>query len=187
MGARISITRYTVICIVIVFLSFFAGLKSGMKMEFRRHAREITLAEYRNQKDSGSSFTLIVERPSCRYCAVVTSAIYKNTYDVPVYLLNLEPYLDTPEYERVKEELEVTYLPAFKYITNGEIRYNMNNPLESGYYEAAGTERQDLYRKMQDKIEAFFFGLSGNGPVINEALLDGTIHGVLEKQGEGQS
>lgn len=186
MGKRAKLIQYTIISISILFVSYCAGVKTGAKMEYKRHAREITMDEYKKQKDSGSDFVLIVERPSCRYCAVVTSAIYQNTYDIPVYLLNLEPYLDTPEYDRVKAELEVTYLPGFKYVTGGKIQYNMNNPLESGYYEATGMERQNLYWKMQDKIKAFFAGLYGNSPVINETLLDGAVHGVLEEPGEGQ-
>ena len=56
----------------------------------------------------------------------------------------------------------------------------MNSPLGSGYYEAAAADRLKLYQDMEKKIQGFFNGIAGTGPVINEPLLTGTVIGIPE-------
>lgn len=158
-------------------LLFYGGFYFGTKQEIPRSIQEITIDDYYKMKDNGISFALYIERPSCRYCAVVSSyTLTMKNLPLPVYYISLEPFWESDDYETVKKELETTYLPCFKYISHGEIQYNLNSPLDSSYYNLDGPGRMELYRQMQDRIDAFLNGAAGQGPVIDETpASDGTV------------
>lgn len=169
-----------IMLLLITALVFYVGFFTG-SFERRGHVREITLEQYRDMKAGGSQFILLVGRPSCRYCAIISSAVLTmDCYSLPIYYLSLEQYVNTEEYDTIKAELEVTYLPVMKYIEDCTIRYNLNNPLDSGYFECDGPARLILYEQMVDDINAFIDGAAGDGPVIHETPIseDGHITAV---------
>lgn len=165
-----------IMLLLMAALIFYAGFFTG-SLERRGHVREITLEQYRGMKAGGSQFILLVGRPSCRYCAIISSAVLTMDCDaLPIYYLSLEQYVNTEEYETVKAELEVTYLPAMKYIEDCTIRYNLNNPLDPGYFECDGPDRLILYGQMVDKINRFIDGAAGDGPVTHETPISEESH-----------
>lgn len=168
--------------IILLCISHSLGIWVGKRQESRNHVTTISVEEYNQYVNDKTSFILVVERPSCRYCAIVTSAVYQiNDCELPIYLMDLEPYWETEEYDRIKNELQVSYLPSFKYVKNGNIVYNMNSPLDTGYYESSGKQRRKMYHEMEDKIHKFLAGATGKGPVVNEELLqDVTVQGISE-------
>ena len=87
---------------------------------------------------------------------------------LPIYYLNLEQYINTSTYESIKAELEVTYLPAIKYVEHSVLKYNLNNPLNTDYFKYDGATRLTLYQQMLDKVNAFIDGACGDGPILNE-------------------
>ncbi|XBX10682.1 hypothetical protein QMP26_41855 (plasmid) [Enterocloster clostridioformis] len=172
------------IFIAFLIIVFYLGILVVEGREKQNCIVSISIEDYHKYLNDKASFILVVERPSCRYCAIVTSAVHqiKNS-SLPIYLMDLEPYWGTEEYDLIKSELQVNYLPTFKYIEDGNIKYNMNSPLDTGYYEAAGEQRSKLYHEMEDKIQKFMQGAAGKGPVVNEPLLqDLTIQGVSESK-----
>lgn len=165
-----------------VFISYYAGTIYGKMTEEGTHVQEVSLEEYQTLIARKASFVLVAERPSCRYCAIVTSALNQiEVDDIPIYILNLEPYMGTSTYDGIKAELQITYLPSFKYISNGTIQYNMNNPLDSDYYDATGNTRLQLYHEMELKIADFLAGIRGDGTLIDEPVQTDTLIGVPEK------
>lgn len=153
-----------------ICLVFYGGCFSNKMLTRDQSIQKITIDSFRELKNSGNDFVLYIGRPSCRYCAIVSSYVYtmKNP-PLPVYYISLEPFLGHEEYETIKRELDTVYLPCFKYISDREIQYNLNNPLDSSYYDLDGPERMKLYRQMQDKINAFLDGAAGQAPPINES------------------
>lgn len=172
------------IFIALSFIIFYLGMQVGEHRENKYRIIPISIEEYQKYMDHKSSFILVIERPSCRYCAIVTSAVHRiKDSSLPIYLMDLEPYWGTEQYDLIKSELQVNYLPSFKYIENGNIKYNMNSPLDPGYYESTGDQRRKLYNEMENKIQEFIAGAVGVGPVVNEALLqDLTIQGTSESK-----
>lgn len=165
-----------IMLLLLTALIFYVGFFTG-SLEQHGHVREITLEQYRGMKAGGSQFILLVGRPSCRYCAIISSAVLTMDCDaLPIYYLSLEQYINTEEYDTIKVELDVTYLPAMKYIEDCTIRYNLNNPLDSGYFECDGPDRLILYEQMVDKVIAFIDGAAGSGPVIHEIPISEEDH-----------
>lgn len=150
-------------------LAFYGGSLSNKLLKIDQGIQEITIDNFRELKNSGHDFVLYVGRPSCRYCAIVSSYILTmKSPPLPVYYISLEPFLECKDYEDIKKELDTVYLPCFKYVSGGEIRYNLNNPLDSSYYDLDGPERMKLYQQMQEKINAFLNGAAGQAPPMNE-------------------
>lgn len=160
-----------ILCTVISFtLGYYISSKSHAQNDF--HTQEISYEELHKLMADGAPFILFVGRPSCRYCAVVASAVLTMDCEkLPIFYFSLEQFINTRQYESIKDELEITYLPSFKYIKNGAITYNLNNPLDYDYFEHDGAERLYLYNQMMNKVNNFINGAFGNGPVIDEPLI----------------
>lgn len=157
-------------------LAFYGGSLSSTMLTMNHAIQEITIDRFHELKNSGNDFVLYIGRPSCRYCAIVSSYVLtmKNP-PLPVYYISLEPFLGHEDYETIKKELDTVYLPCFKYISDKEIRYNLNNPLDSSYYDLNGPERMKLYEQMKEKINAFLNGAAGQTPPIDESPVSAEI------------
>lgn len=165
-----------------IFLAFFSGYHFDTVKGQNQCVQEITIEDYRELIAGRNEFFLYVGRPSCRYCAVVSSYVLTmESPPLPVYFISLEPFWGCDDYEAIKSELETTYLPCFKYVSEGQIRYSLNSPLDTAYFDLDGPGRMELYARMKEKINAFFNGSIGLGPVIDETPpVTETVHALPE-------
>jgi len=133
--------------------------------------KKITIDEYHQMINDKESFVVYIGRASCKFCSI-TSASLDEVADeaLPVYDLELEPYYQTPQYDEIKEEFGIYYVPSFKYIEKGELKYHMNPPLNSNYY-IEGSDRAAMRKEMIEKIQSFIRGAAGTGPVVDEEVM----------------
>jgi len=131
----------------------------------------INLDEYHRLVETKKSFVLYIGRASCKNCAI-TSLVLGNCLNdtLPIYHLELEKYHQSPEYDEIKAELKIVYVPSFKYIEFGNIKYHMNSPLNGSYF-SEDSNKQTILLETEVKIKEFIDGATGTGPVINEEVI----------------
>jgi predicted bacteriocin transport accessory protein len=165
---KIMLILLTSMCLLIMLLSsYLIGKKS---VTIPPTVEKIGIEEYRDLIASKKEFILYIGRSSCHYCAIVSASL-DNFVDqgIPIYSLELEQYYPSKEYDSIKAELGIVYVPSFRYIKNGDAVYNMNSPLNDQYYES-GSNRTQMRVEMESKILAFIRGALGTGEVVNEKI-----------------
>lgn len=129
------------------------------------------------------TFIVMLGRVSCKQCAIV-DYVYKDMKGekVKLYFLDLERYYGSDEYDAIKDEVGINYVPTFFYYEDGVQKYCMNNPLPDGYYDedqdAEG--RRYLRNKTAENISDFIKGATGDGEVVNEVPTSDVVVGVEE-------
>ena len=152
-------------------IAYEKKIASINKENYMNTVHEIDIDEYRAHIKNGAKGIFVYSRSSCKYCAIATGELSKFADGrLPIYFLNLEKYYLTEDYAPIKKELDFDYLPAFRYIENGKMTYNLNSPVDSTYFDASGDEKQAIYNEMIEKVNAFIDGAAGLGPVINEEV-----------------
>ena len=124
------------------------------------------------------SFIVMFGRVSCKQCAVV-EYVLDNIKDspIPIYKFDMEKCYGTDEYDAIKNEVGINYVPTLFYYEDGEQKYCKNNPLPDGYYDSEQTAegRHALRVTTRENIEAFINGAIGKGEVINEIPTSDTL------------
>lgn len=153
---------------------FYIGRKTAPEINTLHYITYDDLASVIEEEDL---FVLYIGRSSCHFCAVVDGSLHKFlTYNVPIYVLNLEDYKDDNEtYEQIKTDLGFWYMPCFKAYKNGTEIAHMNSPLSDHYYDDDVTDHQELRKEMEEKIDAFFCGITGEGELVNEEPTSSTV------------
>ncbi len=119
---------------------------------------------------------VLIGRASCSYCAIADLVMEELTNnidtDIALYKLDLESYYKTPDYEDIKKELGISYVPTVLYIKNGNLTYAINSPVAGEYFDedSDGAKREAIREEARDKISDFIDGCTGRGEVINEEL-----------------
>lgn len=170
---KIMLLLLTSMCIVTLLLSsYIIGKKSVV---IPPTVKKIGIEEYHDLIEDKKEFILYIGRSSCRYCAIVSASLDKFVNQgIPIYSLELEQYYPSKEYDSIKDELGIVYVPSFKYINNGAAVYYMNSPLDDQYYES-GSDRTQMRVEMESKILAFIHGALGTGEIVNEEIKKDTV------------
>lgn len=156
-----------VVCSALLLGGFIIGKKS---VYIPPTVKKIGIEDYHELIEDKEDFILYIGRSSCSYCAIVSASLDKFVDEgVPIYSFELEQYYQSEMYNAIKDELDIVYVPGFKYIKDGVIVYNMNSPLNDQYYES-GSDRTQMREEMESKILAFIHGILGTGEVINEKV-----------------
>lgn len=150
------------------------------------YVHDISYSEYQEMVNNKDTFILYIGRASCPNCSITSSRLpYAVNREVTICKLELEPYYQTEEYEKIKDDLGISYVPAFKYIENGEIKYQMNSPLKDNYF-TEDANRQFLQSQIDTNIQSFIKGSLGYGPIIDEDPYSDEINAqpIIIKDGE---
>lgn len=163
-------------CCPVFLLGFLLGTSisflicSNIQLRSNNHnISYITAEEFHQMRDAKASFVLYVGRSSCQYCAI-TFSILSTLTDLPVDIkvLDLEPYYGTEQYQLIKDELGISYVPAFFYFDNAQPKYFMNSPVSDTYFNSDKNRDSEL-NKVREKIIGFIDGAAGLSLPINEA------------------
>lgn len=170
--------KYLFLAVATLFSVLTAVIAIAMLMQTDRpHSKslpkKVSYPEATEYIQTGNDVVVYIGRPSCQFCAIVSDALWSgfNT-EIPIYYLSLEPYRQTSEYEKIKQEFGVAYIPAFLYFQNGQMTYSLNCPLDTSYYSVSGDEQRRLYNEMEQQIQKFLDGCMGKGTIVNEPLLE---------------
>lgn len=159
---------------IFILILFYPNKPKTNKTEKLNYVNYEELKDTLQNKDS---FILYIGRPSCKICAIVSNSLHKFIDNkLPIYILDMEPYRDTDQYETIKKELNFYFMPNFKYYEYGEQLYHMNSPLDDSYFSESAP-RMDLKESMEIKIQQFIDGAAGTGQVINEPVKTPQING----------
>lgn len=170
---KIMIVILASVCLVVMLLSSYVVGKKSVTMP--PTVNKIGIDEYHDLIAGKKEFILYIGRSSCHYCAIVSASLDKFAdQGLPIYSLELERYYPSKEYDSIKEELGIVYVPSFKYIKNGATVYNLNSPLNDQYFES-GSNRAQMRAEMESKISSFIHGALGTGEVVNEKIKTDTI------------
>jgi len=157
--------------------SFYIGRVTAT--EYTPMIQTVNYDELNDMIEDGESFIAYYHRSSCQMCAIVSDSLPKYAgLGIPVVSFNMEDYMGTDEYDQIKESLNFTYFPTFKYYSDGKEAANLNCPLSGDYYDTEyGPDRQRERKRMEEKLESFIKGAAGLSPIVHEEPLQPVIYG----------
>ena len=148
----------------------------------------ISNAEVLERRDAGEDFILYIHRSSCKICAIVSDSLYDfSGHGLPVYSFNMESMMGTPEYDAAKLELNFSYMPCFKFFSDGTELAHLNNPLNDSYFDTDLGPERDAYRiEMEEKVISFIKAAADGKNLITEQPQSPVITGVRVEAPSGE-
>lgn len=167
------------IVIVLVFIAILV-FTTGSRTKSQPLDTRLSYSEVIERRDSGEAFILYIHRSSCKICAIVSDSLYDfQGHGLPVYSFNLESMMGTPEYDAAKLELNFSYMPCFKYFSDGKELAHLNNPLNDAYFDTEYGPDRDTFRiEMEEKVTAFIEAAADGKDLITEQPQSPVITGV---------